>query len=244
MVPMALPFELPPLLKHPDTRSKSFLVLIATLLVLRSRLLPTRLLQTLEGRHRLSPKELEEAQQQLYYDQPDGSKRLLVPHQGNVKEVTIVPTPPSKFEDDKKHYPPLKDDHRVNVDRAFVKQLSAILRIVFPSWRSKQVGIVALHSAFLVLRTLLSVAVARLDGKIVRALVSADGKGFVKGLGLWFALAVPSTYTNSMLRHLQSKLALHLRTRLSRYTNDLYLSSAPDLRYYRVGPEGGLEGVD
>lgn len=74
--------------------------------------------------------------------------------------------------------------------------------------------------------------------------VSADGKGFVKGLGLWFALAIPSTYTNSMLRHLQSKLALHLRTRLSRYTNDLYLSSAPDLRYYRVGPEGGLEGVD
>ncbi|KAG8899648.1 hypothetical protein FRC01_010426, partial [Tulasnella sp. 417] len=158
--------------------------------------------------------------------------------------VTIVPTSPSKFEADKKHYPPLKDDHRVNVDRAFVKQLSAILRIVFPSWRSKEVGIVALHSAFLVLRTLLSVAVARLDGKIVRALVSADGKGFVKGLGLWFALAVPSTYTNSMLRHLQSKLALHLRTRLSRYTNDLYLSSAPDLRYYRVGPEGGLEGVD
>lgn len=47
-----------------------------------------------------------------------------------------------------------------------------------------------------------------------------------------------------MLRHLQSKLSLHLRTRLSRYTQDLYLSSAPDLRYYRVGLEGGLEGVD
>lgn len=89
-------------------------------------------------------------------------------------QVTIVPTPASKFEEDKKHYPPLKDDHRVNVDRAFVKQLSAILRIVFPSWRSKQVGIVALHSAFLVLRTLLSVAVARLDGKIVRALVRPE----------------------------------------------------------------------
>lgn len=87
---MALSFELPPLLKHPDTRSKSILVLIATLLVLRSRLLPTRLLQSLEGRHRLSPKESEEAQQQLYYDHPDGSKRLLVPHRGNVKEVGVM----------------------------------------------------------------------------------------------------------------------------------------------------------
>ena len=74
--------------------------------------------------------------------------------------------------------------------------------------------------------------------------VSADAKGFLRGLGLWFALAAPSTYTNSMLRHLQSKLALHLRTGLTRYAHDMYLSSAPDLRFYRVGMEGGLEGVD
>jgi hypothetical protein len=58
---------------------------------------------------------------------------------------------------------------------------------------------VLLHSTFLVLRTVLSIAGARLDGRIVRDLVSADAKGFLKGLGLWFALAVPSTYTNSMV---------------------------------------------
>lgn len=46
----------------------------------------------------------------------------------------------------------------------------------------------------------------------------------------------------SKIRHLQSKLSLGLRTRLTRYTHDLYLSSAPDLRYYRAGP--ALEGVD
>jgi hypothetical protein len=46
----------------------------------------------------------------------------------------------------------------------------------------------------------LSIAVARLDGRLVRDIVSADGKGFLKGLGLWFALAVPSTYTNTMVR--------------------------------------------
>lgn len=34
---------------------------------------------------------------------------------------------------------------------------------------------------------------------IVRDLVKADGKGFLKGLGLWFLLAIPSTYTNSMV---------------------------------------------
>jgi ATP-binding cassette subfamily D (ALD) long-chain fatty acid import protein len=89
--------------------------------------------------------------------------------------------------------------------------------------------------------------------------VSADGKGFLKGIGLWFALAVPSTYTNTMvclviypatasladvlsqLRHLQSKLSLRARTRISRYTHDLYLSSHPNLRYYRLGLDGVVQ---
>lgn len=46
------------------------------------------------------------------------------------------------------------------------------------------------------------------------------------------------------IHHLQAQLSLRLRTRLSRYTHDLYLSSDPYLRYYRVAGEGGLEGVD
>ena len=46
------------------------------------------------------------------------------------------------------------------------------------------------------------------------------------------------------IHHLQAKLSLNLRTKLTRYTHDLYLSAAPDLRYYRVGQEGGLDGVD
>ena len=33
----------------------------------------------------------------------------------------------------------------------------------------------------------------------MRDLVSADGPGFARGIGLWFALAIPSTYTNSMV---------------------------------------------
>ena len=75
--------------------------------------------------------------------------------------------------------------------------------------------------------------VARLDGRIVRDLVSANGKGFIRGLGWWFALAIPSTYTNSMvglttatliqIRYLERKLALAFRTNLTRYIHDLYL---------------------
>ncbi|KAF5380147.1 hypothetical protein D9615_006103 [Tricholomella constricta] len=157
--------------------------------------------------------------------------------------VNIHETPTSNFISDAPFFPPLPAAAKAkpNIDASFLRQLRAILfRIAFPSFRTKETAIVVLHSFFLVLRTVLSVAVARLDGRLARDLVSANGKGFLRGLGLWFLLAIPSTYTNSIIRHLQSKLSLSLRTRLTRYTHDLYLSSAPDLRYYR----SGLEGVD
>lgn len=153
--------------------------------------------------------------------------------------------------------------HKPNLDRTFLRQLRAVLRIALPGWRTPEAALLSAHSFFLVFRTVLSIAVARLDGRIVRDLVNADGKGFLKGLGLWFALAVPSTYTNTMVRiahfdslvcvlnvlswqihYLQATLALRLRSRLARYTHDLYLSSAPDMRYYRIALEGGLEDVD
>ncbi|KAK7472556.1 ATP-binding cassette long-chain fatty acid transporter pxa1 [Stygiomarasmius scandens] len=89
------------------------------------------------------------------------------------------------------------------------------------------------------MRTALSIAVARLDGRIVRDLVRADAKAFARGLVLWFALAIPSTYTNVMLKHLQSTLAIRLRTRLTAFIHTLYLSKYPHLRYYRIQQQQG-----
>ena len=77
--------------------------------------------------------------------------------------------------------------------------------------------IILTHSFFLVLWMVLSIAVAKLDGIIIQDLVrvlpinsetmfniifkvKGNGKGFLKGLGLWFLLTIPSTYTNSMAR--------------------------------------------
>ncbi|KAF4616465.1 hypothetical protein D9613_008752 [Agrocybe pediades] len=194
---------------------------------------------------KLNPEELAKVLQQVYVEEEDGSKTLLVPYRERVVKVPIRATPQSKFVADTPHFPLLaaQTAQKPNIDLAFISQLRAILsRIAIPSWRSSESGIVVLHSTFLILRTVLSILVARLDGRIVRDLVKADGKGFLKGLGLWFLLAIPSTFTNSMIRHFQSLLALRLRTRLTRYLHDLYLSSNPDLRYYRAPTY--LEGVD
>ena len=60
---------------------------------------------------------------------------------------------------------------KVAVDKIFFKKLNVILRICIKSWKSKTIFILVLHSTFLILRTYLSLAVARLDGKIVKDLV-------------------------------------------------------------------------
>ncbi|KAG8812581.1 hypothetical protein FRC17_001958 [Serendipita sp. 399] len=221
------------------------LIVLALVLLSRSRITalnPVKFGPLLQDK--ATAQELQQARKQLYFDEDDGSKTLLLPYRGRVSRIPITPISPEVFKRDAANFKPIPKSHKPNVDRLFLKQLLAILRIVFPSLTSKEVGILLLHTFFLVTRTVLSVYVAHLDGRLVRDIVSADGKGFLRGLGWWFALAIPSSYTNSMLRHLQSKLSLRLRTRLTRYTHDLYLSSAPDLKYYRVSGEGGLEGMD
>ncbi|KAF8755653.1 ABC transporter transmembrane region 2 [Rhizoctonia solani] len=176
------------------------------------------------SRSQTRPEELAQVEQQLYVDIADGkgSKELLVPFRGRVSKVAITPTPPEVFAKTAARFPPLPSNYKPSVNKAFFRQLSALLKIALRG----QHGLIVLHTFFLLLRT--------------------DFKGFVRGMGLWLLLALPSSYTNAMLRHLQNKIALGMRSRLSRYTHDLYLSSDGKKRYYRLGlpGPGNLDGID
>lgn len=118
------------------------------------------------------------------------------------------------------------------MDAIFFDRLKRILRIVIPSASSKEASLLLLHSFFLVLRTLLSLYVASLDGSIVSALVRAQPRLFLGRIALWMAVAVPATYTNSMLAFLQSKLALAYRTRLTKEVHESYLEGST---FYALG---------
>ncbi|KAI8818923.1 ABC transporter transmembrane region 2-domain-containing protein [Fimicolochytrium jonesii] len=131
---------------------------------------------------------------------------------------------------------------KVAVDKRFFRQLKYIWAICVPNWRSKTVGILVLHTVFLVLRTYLSVVGARLDGRLVRDLVAADARSFGKGLGYWFALAVPATYTNSMIRYLQSKFSIALRTSLTRHVHDVYMDN--NTYYKAINLDNRIDGAD
>lgn len=88
---------------------------------------------------------------------------------------------------------------KVELNREFFRNLFRLLKIVIPGVRSKEMRLLVSHTVFLVIRTLISLYVAELDGKLVSALVRGKGREFLWGIVWWMAVAVPATFTNSMV---------------------------------------------
>ncbi|CAJ0631262.1 14455_t:CDS:10 [Entrophospora sp. SA101] len=100
---------------------------------------------------------------------------LNVPYKNRLAKVTVRPTPQETFKEHKKLFKYVAGGHqKVGVNRQFFRQLQAIIKIIIPKIRSKELSILFLHSLFLVLRTWLSIVVAKLDGRIVRDLVAEN----------------------------------------------------------------------
>ena len=118
-----------------------------------------------------------------------------------------------------------------NVNRLFYKQLRRLVKIIIPGLWTKEFGALAFHTATLVARTFLSVYVARLDGSIVKTIVQRDVTKFLIQLTKWLLVAVPATFINSLIRFLESQLALIFRTRLVKHAYTMYFDKQT---YYRV----------
>ncbi|KAK8187476.1 ABC transporter transmembrane region 2-domain-containing protein [Phyllosticta capitalensis] len=190
----------------------------------------------------------------------DGSRTIFVPTKGNsTSKVVIYPTKPTTFDAHRRLFlqPPraagLSDGYtpqvpppqtKAGLNLAFLHQFLSLLNIMIPRWNSKETGLLLSHGVFLMLRTYLSLVVARLDGEIVRDLVAGHGKGFLWGIAKWCGIGSAASYTNAMIKFLQSKVSIAFRTRLTRYIHDLYLNE--NLNYYRLSNlDGGIgQGAD
>lgn len=118
-----------------------------------------------------------------------------------------------------------------NFNLAFILQFIKLVRIMIPSPFCTETALLSGHTLSLFLRTILSIYVANLEGAIVKYIVRKDPHNFIKQLMKWFAVAIPATFINSMIRYLESRIALSFRTRLVEHSYKLYFKSQS---YYRV----------
>lgn len=186
----------------------------------------------------------------------DGSRTIYVPYKDSTSKVVIYETKPLTFEAHRRLFlnPPrvsgLGDgpvpaaQTKPGLNLAFLHQFLSLMSIMIPRWSSKEAGLLVSHAGFLMLRTYLSLVVARLDGEIVRDLVAGNGKSFLLGLLKWCGLGGFASYTNAMIKFLESKVSIAFRTRLTRYIHDLYLND--NLNYYKLANlDGGVgQGAD
>ncbi|KAH7138596.1 ABC transporter transmembrane region 2-domain-containing protein [Dendryphion nanum] len=189
----------------------------------------------------------------------DGSRTIYVPYRDSTSKVVINPTKPTTFDAHRRLFlqppraarmseggnpqaPPPQTKPGLNL--AFLHQFLSLLNIMIPRWNSKETGLLLSHGVFLMLRTYLSLVVARLDGEIVRDLVAGNGKAFLWGIVKWLGVGSLGSYTNAMIKFLQSKVSIAFRTRLTRYIHDLYLND--HLNYYKLANlDGGVgQGAD
>ncbi len=97
----------------------------------------------------------------------------------------------------------------LNID--FLLQLKRLLHIMIPKLICRETCLLGVHTVCLVSRTFLSILVASMEGAIVKYIVRKDVRNFAIMLMKWFAIAIPATFVNSMIRYLENKLALAFR---------------------------------
>ena len=114
---------------------------------------------------------------------------------------------------------------RVGIDKDFWIRLSRLIRICIPGWRSKEAGLLASYSVFLVLRTMMSLYIADLDGRVVGHLVKGQGKKFLKSVVLFFCMGIPALLINAGITLHHSQLAISFRRRLTHYIHNQYLNN-------------------
>lgn len=67
-----------------------------------------------------------------------------------------------------------------NVDMLFFKRIWKLIKIVIPKWNSKETLNLLTLTVFLVIRTFLSIHIANVNGKIVKAIININYEDFVK----------------------------------------------------------------
>lgn len=124
-----------------------------------------------------------------------------------------------------------KKKTRGTVDAVFFKRIMYLLKVLFPTWKVREVYDIGLLTVFLVLRTFLSIYLSSIQGGIVKAIIKSDWNMFLKKLGGMALCAIPASFINSYLDYLNKSLAIHFRKNITNYFHNKYLDG---MTYYQL----------
>lgn len=166
----------------------------------------------------------------------NGAREMYIPYQNDnksKKRILIKSNNEDSYEHDKFLFKYLGKNKTSQLFYSrFLNQLSVLSRILVPKLTDRNSVLLSLQIFFLIMRTWLSLFVARLDGQIVRDIIAGRGRKFMLDLVCWFLIAFPASYTNSAIKFLQRKLSLNFRVNLTRYIHDIYLDKR--LAFYKL----------
>ncbi|GEQ70591.1 hypothetical protein JCM33374_g4269 [Metschnikowia sp. JCM 33374] len=179
----------------------------------------------------------------------NGSRQIYLPKGKNSTTTIVIPKPSlDRYAADKYLYKNFHLEQRLKqqkniLNSKFLNQIVIIWRILIPRIYSKNSSLLFSQCFFLILRTWLSLIIAKLDGQIVKNLISANGKKFSRDLIYWILIAFPASYTNAAIKYLTNRLSLGFRTNLIRYIHDMYLDQV--MTYYKISLNSTeIENID
>lgn len=126
----------------------------------------------------------------------------------------------------------------VGLNKEFADQLRKILPVLFPRFWSRSTGLMAAHTTCLVARTIASIYLASMDGRIVKALITGNGKRFLSLLFVWLLSAVPIAFVNALIKYLKNRLAQDFRDKVKRL---LFFSLSSSIIFF-FSPKAHAQG--
>jgi ATP-binding cassette subfamily D (ALD) long-chain fatty acid import protein len=113
----------------------------------------------------------------------------------------------------------------------FRKDMRYLLAVCFPSKTCQESALLVGFVGVLLARTLLSLVIADVDGYMVKQLINKNKQNIARGIVMWLLIALPSSFINALIKYLQSRLALSIRSRLTTHVRELYFK---DETYFKV----------
>lgn len=111
----------------------------------------------------------------------------------------------------------------IEIDRAFLTKLARLVKVMVPSWRSREAGWLSAMVGLLVARIACDLRMISVIVSVESAIVRGERGAFWRHMGRFVRLVVPVACINSLLKYTTVEVSLHFRQRLTAYLQGKYL---------------------